>query len=169
MTDSVLAEFEGSGSLPDAPQTMPAAELLSLRIRPGDYVAIMAYAHQAPELDAAVDDLRRAHDDPVSAWRRPWATVPRFLHSTGQPPQGRAAFGTVPAARRGRWRRRRDSGSAVLLRRPRRPPRPWATSVRSKPRAAGCRGWTLTKGVPQRSSPSPVRLPPTPSQEVRVG
>ena len=82
MTDSVLAEFEGSGSLPDAPQTMPAAELLSL-IRPGDYVAIMAYAHQAPELDAAVDDLRRA-----LMTRFGVATTmgygPRFLHSTGQ-------------------------------------------------------------------------------------
>ena len=91
MTNSVLSEFERSGSLPDAPETMPTAELLSL-IRPGDYVAIMAYAHQTPELDAAVDDLRRA----VMTRYRVATTMgygPRFLHSTGQlhkggPPSG---------------------------------------------------------------------------------
>ena len=91
MTDSVLAEFEGSGALPDAPQTMPAADLLS-QIRPGDYVAIMAYAQQTPELDAAVDDLRRA----MMTRYRVATTMgygPRFLHSTGQlhkggPPSG---------------------------------------------------------------------------------
>ena len=91
MTNSVLAEFESSGSLPDAPKMVPAADLLSL-VRPGDYVAIMAYAHQTPELDAAVDDLRRA----LMTRFRVATTMgygPRFLHSTGQlhkggPPSG---------------------------------------------------------------------------------
>ncbi len=91
MTNSVLAEFESSGLLPDAPETMPALDLLA-EIRPGDYVAIMAYAHQTPELDAAVDGLRRA-----LMTRFHVATTmgygPRFLHSTGQlhkggPPSG---------------------------------------------------------------------------------
>jgi glucose-6-phosphate isomerase/transaldolase/glucose-6-phosphate isomerase len=91
MTNSVLAEFESSGLLPDAPETMPARDLLS-EIRPGDYVAIMAYAHQTPELDAAVGGLRRA-----LMTRFHVATTmgygPRFLHSTGQlhkggPPSG---------------------------------------------------------------------------------
>ncbi len=91
MTSSVLAEFESSGSLPDAPETMPVPDLLS-EIRPGDYVAIMAYARQTPELDAAVDGLRRA-----LMTRFQVATTmgygPRFLHSTGQlhkggPPSG---------------------------------------------------------------------------------
>ena len=41
MTNSVLAEFGSSRALPKAPETMPAADLLS-QIRPGDYVAIMA-------------------------------------------------------------------------------------------------------------------------------
>ena len=82
MTDSVLAEFEGSGSLPDAPATVAARDLLA-QIQPNEYVAIMAYAHQTPELDAAVDDLRRA-----LITRFGVATTmgygPRFLHSTGQ-------------------------------------------------------------------------------------
>ena len=91
MTNSVLAEFESSGTLPDAPETMPATDLPS-QVRPGDYVAIMAYAHQTPELDAAVDGLRRA-----LMTRFQVATTmgygPRFLHSTGQlhkggPPSG---------------------------------------------------------------------------------
>ena len=82
MTNSVLAEFESSGELPGAPDTMPAPDLLSL-VRPGDYVAIMAYAHQTPELDAAVDGLRRA----LMTRFRVATTMgygPRFLHSTGQ-------------------------------------------------------------------------------------
>ena len=91
MTNSVLAEFERSGSLPDAPETMPAADLLSL-VRPGDYVAIMAYAHQSPELDAAVDDLRRA----LMTRFRVATTMgygPRFLHSTGQLHKGGPSSG----------------------------------------------------------------------------
>ena len=91
MTNSVLAEFGSSRALPKAPETMPAADLLS-QIRPGDYMAIMAYGQQTPELDAAVDDLRRA-----LITRFCVATTmgygPRFLHSTGQlhkggPPSG---------------------------------------------------------------------------------
>ena len=91
MTNSVLAEFGSSRALPEAPETMPTADLLS-QIRPGDYVAVMEYAHQTPELDAAVDDLRRA----LMARFQVATTMgygPRFLHSTGQlhkggPPSG---------------------------------------------------------------------------------
>ncbi len=91
MTNSVLAEFESSGHLPETPGTTPAPDLLSL-IRPGDYVAIMAYARQAPDLDAAIDELRH-----TLVTRFGVATTmgygPRFLHSTGQlhkggPPSG---------------------------------------------------------------------------------
>ena len=91
MTNSVLAEFESSGTLPDAPGTMPAPDLLSL-VRPGDYVAIMAYAHQTSELDGAMEELRH-----TLLSRFGVATTmgygPRFLHSTGQlhkggPPSG---------------------------------------------------------------------------------
>lgn len=91
MTNSVLAEFECTGTLPGAPETMPAPDLLSM-VRPGDYAAIMAYAHQTPELDAAIDELRHALVSRFGV-----ATTmgygPRFLHSTGQlhkggPPSG---------------------------------------------------------------------------------
>jgi len=91
MTNSVLAEFESSGHLPEAPGTMPASDLLPL-VRPGDYVAIMAYARQVPELDAAIAELRH-----TLVSRFGVATTmgygPRFLHSTGQlhkggPPSG---------------------------------------------------------------------------------
>ena len=91
MTNSVLAEFENSGRLPEAPGTMPAPDLLPL-VRPGDYVAIMAYARQAPDLDAAIYELRH-----TLVTRFGVATTmgngPRFLHSTGQlhkggPPSG---------------------------------------------------------------------------------
>ena len=91
MTNSVLAEFESSGRLPEAPGTTPAPDLLSM-VRPGDYVAIMAYAQKSQELDAALDELRH-----TLVTRFGVATTmgygPRFLHSTGQlhkggPPSG---------------------------------------------------------------------------------
>ncbi len=91
MTNSVLAEFEQSGSLPDAPATPSFSDLASL-IGPGDYVAVMAYLRQSPDLDRALENLRRA------VMRRFGAATtmgygPRFLHSTGQlhkggPPSG---------------------------------------------------------------------------------
>ena len=91
MTNSVLAEFGSSRALPKAPETMPAADLLS-QIRPGDYVAIMEYAHQTPELDAAVDELRRA----MMTRYRVATTMgygPRFLHSAGQLHKGGPPLG----------------------------------------------------------------------------
>ncbi len=91
MTNNVLAEFERSGALPDVPETMPAADLLAL-VRPGDYTAIMAYAHQSPDLNAVVDDLRRA----LMTRYRVATTMgygPRFLHSTGQLHKGGPASG----------------------------------------------------------------------------
>ena len=75
MTNSVLSEFERSGSLPDAPETMPTAELLSLRFSPGDYVAIMAYAHQISRAGRRRRRPPPRRDDPLSAWQRRWATA----------------------------------------------------------------------------------------------
>ena len=91
MTNSVLAEFERTGTLPDAPETMHALDLLSLG-RPGDYVVIMAYARQTPELDAAIDELRRT----LMTRFRVATTMgygPRFLHSTGQLHKGGPPYG----------------------------------------------------------------------------
>ena len=87
MTDSVLGQFERSGKLP-APSTgsgQVAASLgkLLAERRRGDYLAIMAYVRQTPEVNRALDTLRRKVTE-----RHGIATTmgygPRFLHSTGQ-------------------------------------------------------------------------------------
>ncbi len=82
MTDSVLGQFERSGELPPMEASSSLGDLLS-QGGPGDYLVIMAYIRQTPQVDQALDDLRRK----VTA-RHGIATTmgygPRFLHSTGQ-------------------------------------------------------------------------------------
>jgi hypothetical protein len=99
-TQSVLAAYEQSGSLPEeAPAATgdglsvyggnPAGSaeeaLLAhlAQVRPGDYVAIMAYVDPSDAHEEALDELRTAIRDRY----RVATTVgfgPRFLHSTGQ-------------------------------------------------------------------------------------
>ena len=82
MTESVLQQFEASGELPQAEATAAPEKLLS-EVRSGNYLAIMAYVHQTPEVDLALDALRRK----VMERHRVATTLgygPRFLHSTGQ-------------------------------------------------------------------------------------
>ena len=91
MTASVLQEFENSGRLPLAESTESLAGLMS-GVRPGDYLAIMAYVRETPDVDGALDALRRE----VVARYRIATTVgygPRFLHSTGQLHKGGPASG----------------------------------------------------------------------------
>ena len=82
MTDSVLGQFERSGELPPMEASSSLGDLLS-QAGPGDYLVIMAYIRQTPQVDQALDDLRRK----VTV-RHGIATTmgygPRFLHSTGQ-------------------------------------------------------------------------------------
>ena len=82
MTDSVLGQFERSGELPPMEASSSLGDLLS-QGGPGDYLVIMAYIRQTPQVDQALDDLRRK----VTV-RHGIATTmgygPRFLHSTGQ-------------------------------------------------------------------------------------
>lgn len=82
MTESVLGQYEASGRLPGAEATSSLQELLS-DPGPGDYLAIMAYLRQTPEVDMALELLRRRVQE-----RYGIATTlgygPRFLHSTGQ-------------------------------------------------------------------------------------
>ena len=82
MTETVLGQYEASGRLPDAEATSSLQELLS-QPGPGDYLAIMAYLRQTPEVDRALELLRRRVQE-----RYGIATTlgygPRFLHSTGQ-------------------------------------------------------------------------------------
>jgi len=91
MTDSVLGQFKGFGNLPEMEDSASIGELLDLA-RPGDYLAIMAYVRQTPEVDHALDALRRKVTE-----RHGIATTmgygPRFLHSTGQLHKGGPSSG----------------------------------------------------------------------------
>ncbi|MBI4198799.1 MAG: glucose-6-phosphate isomerase [Chloroflexi bacterium] len=81
-TDRLLARRRNFGSLPGVGSATNLQELLG-QARPGDYLAIMAYLHQAPELDQALSELRLR----VMTQYRIATTLeygPRFLHSTGQ-------------------------------------------------------------------------------------
>ena len=82
MTERVLGQFESTGDLPEM-EDSASLETLLAESRRGDYLAIMAYLQQTPELDRAMDLLRRNVTE-----RHGIATTmgygPRFLHSTGQ-------------------------------------------------------------------------------------
>lgn len=91
MTESVLGQYESSGKLPPMEDPVSLGELLGLGGK-GDYLAIMAYIPQTPEVDLALDALRRRVMD-----RHGIATTmgygPRFLHSTGQLHKGGSGSG----------------------------------------------------------------------------
>jgi transaldolase / glucose-6-phosphate isomerase len=81
-TDSVLEQYRSSGRLPRVESTDSLQELLA-QARPGDYLATMAYLLETPELNQALEALRRK----VMERHRISTTLgygPRFLHSTGQ-------------------------------------------------------------------------------------
>ena len=91
MTDSVLGRFESTGNLPAMEDSAVIKTILD-QSKKGDYLVIMAYVKQTPEVDQALDSLRRK----VMESRGIATTMgygPRFLHSTGQlhkggPPSG---------------------------------------------------------------------------------
>ena len=87
------------GELPEVDDADDDAlrELLG-KAEPPHYVAIMGYVQPSDEFDAAVDELRVAIRDATKATTT-FGYGPRFLHSTGPVPQGRAADGPVPPAR----------------------------------------------------------------------
>ena len=91
MTDVVLGQYRSSGRLPE-PVAGGSLEGLLKEARPGDYLAIMPYLRQTPELDRAFDTLRRR----VGERYRIATTLgygPRFLQSTGQLHKGGPASG----------------------------------------------------------------------------
>ena len=109
MTDSVLEAYRSTGNLPDGGFGITVQELLA-SITDGNYLAIMAYVSQTPEIDRVFETLRRQ-----IAERYGIATTlgygPRFLHSTGQlhkggPPSGaflqittrHGYYGSIPGA-----------------------------------------------------------------------
>ena len=90
-TAEVLAAYQRDGVLPPQGPTLSCGELLA-QAAPGDYLCIMAYVHQTPETDAALEALRLR----VMQRRRIATTSgygPRFLHSTGQLHKGGPATG----------------------------------------------------------------------------
>lgn len=82
LTGEVLARFQSEGHLPADPRQGSLEELLA-DASPGDFLAIMAYILETPEVEQALTDLRQA----VASRYRIATTSgygPRFLHSTGQ-------------------------------------------------------------------------------------
>ena len=82
ITEEVLGRFETTGKPPAIDDSGSLDQLLAAAAK-GHYLAIMAYLHQTPEVDQALDALRRK----IANKCRIAVTVgygPRFLHSTGQ-------------------------------------------------------------------------------------
>lgn len=90
-TAEVLAAYERDGALPQAGRTCSVGELLA-QAAPGDYLCVMAYVRRTPEVDAALEALRRrvmeGHGIATTS-----GYGPRFLHSTGQLHKGGPATG----------------------------------------------------------------------------
>ncbi len=82
MTDRVLKEYQSSGSLPQMNGGISPDSLLA-EAGPGQYLAILAYLNQTPEMDQALTELRAR----LMKRYRIATTMgygPRYLHSTGQ-------------------------------------------------------------------------------------
>ena len=81
-TAQVLKELSDSGRLPQEEASFTPGEL-GTRVKPGDYVAILAYIPQTEEADESLSGLRRSIGEGFHV-----ATTlgygPRYLHSTGQ-------------------------------------------------------------------------------------
>ena len=74
MTESVLQQFDSFGEFPPVDAAVSVSELLSV-VRPGNYLALMAYLQQTPEVDRALSGLRREvaerYGDRDHIWIRP--------------------------------------------------------------------------------------------------
>ncbi len=82
LTKRVLQEYQISGCLPGVATASSLNELLA-EAKGGNYLAIMAYICQTPEVDRALADLRQR----VMEQHHITTTLgygPRYLHSTGQ-------------------------------------------------------------------------------------
>ena len=98
-TDRTLQERVDTGRLPDV-ETSLALHDLAAHVQTGDYVAILAYLRQTPQMDDSLSRLRQ-----TIAERHHVATTagygPRYMHSTGQlhkggPDSGVYLFVTAP-------------------------------------------------------------------------
>ncbi len=88
LTDDALTKFESHGERPALTEERSVSELIA-DMRPGDYLAILAYLEQTPGLDNMLADLRSAI---ASKYAIPTTLGygPRYLHSTGQLHKGGA-------------------------------------------------------------------------------
>ena len=81
-TDAVLDQFRSAGELPRV-DVVESVDRLMSQSGAGDYLAILAYLPDVPEVTGALQKLRRAltekHGIPTTA-----GFGPRYLHSTGQ-------------------------------------------------------------------------------------
>lgn len=75
-------ELAGGGKEEGAPVTLSPSELKAAA-RPGDYLAVLAYLPPRPEVDAALQRVRRAWGQGLGVVTTA-AFGPRYLHSTGQ-------------------------------------------------------------------------------------
>ena len=82
MTESVLSAYQSSGNLPEMAAPSSLNEFLAGEQK-NDYLAIMAYINQSPEVEQAVDQLRRKVMEKHGI-ATTFGYGPRFLHSTGQ-------------------------------------------------------------------------------------
>lgn len=81
-TGAVLQQVKTTGKIPETATTGSLQDLLA-QAKPGDYLALMAYIDEMPDVDAALNELRsgllaRYHLANTLGYG------PRFLHSTGQ-------------------------------------------------------------------------------------
>ncbi|MCP9455596.1 MAG: glucose-6-phosphate isomerase [Nitrospira sp.] len=93
-TNQVLSLFHSTGQLPELLRHNPtqAAQDLSARLKPGTYVAILAYTTPSRPFEQAVTRLRKA----LVARHHVSTTFgygPRYLHSTGQLHKGGPSTG----------------------------------------------------------------------------
>ena len=81
-TDLVLGQFEANGALPQVGAADSAGQLMSL-VTAGDYLAILAYLPDSPDVTLALQSFRKKLTEkygvPTTA-----GFGPRYLHSTGQ-------------------------------------------------------------------------------------
>ena len=75
-------ELAGGAAAEAAPATLPPA-MLKAAARPGDYLALLAYLPPRPEVDAALQRVRRSWGQALGVVTTA-AFGPRYLHSTGQ-------------------------------------------------------------------------------------
>lgn len=88
LTDEALARFESTGEASTLTSEGSVKEMVS-GMGPGDYLAILAYLEQTPELDVALARLRSAIASKYSV-PTTLGYGPRYLHSTGQLHKGGA-------------------------------------------------------------------------------